>query len=515
MTSRSRPNQTGLPAGAAASPDSLRLEAGWTVTRSAAGQFHDPTQLPDVGEWHDVMVPGTVAEAVGPERLDAHEPYDASDWWYRCRVPAPPGAASSHRVQLRFDGLATLADVWFNGTHVLRSENMFLVHEVDVTDLVTADNEITIVFRSLDAALSERHPRPRWKTNLVSQQKLRWYRTTLLGRMPGWTPALQPVGPWRPVWLEVVSGPDLIALDVRSALEGERGTVVVEAVVAVRGDGPLTGTVTVGDTTSPVQVTREGALCTLSSRVEIERPDLWWPHTHGDPNLYPVRLTLSMPDGEVTFACGEVGFRTVAIDQTDGKVQFVVNGVAVFCRGACWTTNDIVSLGGSTDALRETLRRTADCNANMVRVGGTMVYESDAFYRECDRLGLMVWQDFMFANMDYPFDDPDFRSGAEDEVAQQLLRLGRHASVVAFCGGSETEQQAAMFGAPREIWQHPFLSDHLLAFDSHRWKSSVPCRQWAGALLRRGCLPTAARRRAVGGREIHPGVPRVLEHPRA
>ena len=168
-----------------------------------------------------------------------------------------------------------------------------------------------------------------------------------------------------------------------------------------------------------------------------------------------------MPDGEVTFACGEVGFRTVAIDQTDGKVQFVVNGVAVFCRGACWTTNDIVSLGGSTDALRETLRRTADCNANMVRVGGTMVYESDAFYRECDRLGLMVWQDFMFANMDYPFDDPDFRSGAEDEVAQQLLRLGRHASVVAFCGGSETEQQAAMFGAPREIWQHPFLSDHL------------------------------------------------------
>jgi len=432
------------------------------LNRSKAGEVDDPGDLPDAGEWTGVAVPGTVAETVGPEGYDTHDPYDASDWWYRCHLPVPPEVDSAHRVQLRFDGLATLADVWFNGTHILHSANMFTVHEVDVTDLVRANNEIAIVFRSLDAALSERRPRPRWKTNLVSHQQLRWHRTTLLGRMPGWTPAIQPVGPWRSVWLEAVTGPEVTELDMKSTVDGERGVVTVRAVMASsEGDAPPTGMLTAGGIESPIHVARKGDGYELSGTIEIEKPDLWWPRTHGEPHLYPVQLLLSTGLGDSIVACGDAGFRTVEIDQTDGRLRFVVNGVDVFCRGACWTTNDIVTLGGSTEHLRDTLRQAAALNANMIRVGGTMVYESDDFYSECDRLGLMIWQDFMFANMDYPFDDPDFRREVDAEVAQQLRRLSRHASVVAFCGGSEIEQQAAMFGASREIWRHDFLAHDL------------------------------------------------------
>ncbi len=140
-----------------------------------------------------------------------------------------------------------------------------------------------------------------------------------------------------------------------------------------------------------------------------------------------------------------------------------MNGTRVFCRGSCWTSNDVVTLVGAPDRLRETLAATAAAHANMIRVGGTMVYESDDFYRACDELGLMVWQDFMFANMDYPVDDEGFAASIEGEARQQLTRLQRHPSVVAFCGGSEVEQQAAMFGAAPEIWTNDFFSGTLPA----------------------------------------------------
>ena len=145
--------------------------------------------------------------AIGADAgLDDHDDYDARDWWYRTALKDPrEDPDSNERVRLRFDGLATLAEVWVNGTPVLQSDNMFVTYDVDVTDLLLPQNDIAIAFRSLRDAMSERRSRPRWKTRLVEDQKLRWFRTTLLGRIPAWTPAIRAVGPWRPIWLEVVS----------------------------------------------------------------------------------------------------------------------------------------------------------------------------------------------------------------------------------------------------------------------------------------------------------------------
>ena len=93
-----------------------------------------------------------------------------------------------------------------------------------------------------------------------------------------------------------------------------------------------------------------------------------------------------------------------------------MNGVPVFCRGGCWTIHDVVSLTGTADDYAKTLTMLRDAGANMIRVGGTMVYEEDAFYRLCDELGILVWQDFMFANMDYPADDPHFVASVRTEA---------------------------------------------------------------------------------------------------
>jgi len=463
-----RPVSTGLPAGAFSAVQSVALEGDWALTSSGPGAWAHPREIVETASWRPAVVPGTVASAIGPEDLDAHTAYHSHDWWYRCRFAAP--AHRGGRYRLRFDGLATLAQVWLNGDALLSSDNMFVAREVEVSDSIALENELVIAFRSLDAALGLKRPRPRWKTKLVDHQQLRWFRTTLLGRIPGWTPAVQPVGPWRGVWLETVDGFDIPVASVQTGWNGREGLLDIRAEVS-RLDQTASlqrATVQIGATTFEVPLHPTPTGWTLEASLSVPGVKPWWPATHGSPHLYDGSLLLETSSGVLPVALGRLGFRSVRFERDPEHFGIVVNGTQVFCRGSCWTTNDVISLEGDHERMRDKLRLLAQANGNMVRVGGTMVYESEEFYRACDELGIMVWQDMMFANMDYPLDDPAFAASARTEIDQQLRRLAHHPSVVTICGSSEVEQQAAMFGAAKSIWSHSFFSESVRDVVSER-----------------------------------------------
>ncbi len=445
----------GLAGDAVSTITSTALDQAWTLSRSDPGRWPTPPDPSDC-EWTPACVPGTVAKTVGEDNhLDAHDAYDEYDWWYRSSFSDPRGGSrSDSRVRLRFDGLATICEVWLNGTRVMTSANMFITHVLDVTDLVRAENDLVIVFRSLAAAFASRKPRPRWKTQLVRHQKLRWFRTTLLGRIPTWTPQIQTVGPWRGISLERLDGPDVIAYRVVPTWTAEGGRLKVDVEI----DAEITSaSVTVGDET--YELTPIGTRA--CGEVAVRNVEPWWPHTHGPQPLYACRIRLRTSTTEIDLDGGHLGFREVAFEETAEGMRFLVNGVPVFCRGACWTPTDLVNLEGDPAEVRATLETAVRANANMVRVGGTMVYESDWFYRTCSELGLMVWQDYMFANMDYPTPDPDFAESVDLETAQNASRISKFPCVVAFCGGSEVSQQAAMMGTDQANWTSDFFEDHL------------------------------------------------------
>ena len=372
---------------------------------------------------------------------------DAHDWWYRTSFAAP----AERPCFLCFDGLATVAEVWLNGRKILDADNMFRASRVDVTDVLNSQNELVIGFRSLTKFLGQQRARPRWKTNLVQQQQLRWARTTLLGRIPGWTPPIAPVGPWRAVRLETTP---ISEIHVGSTLHGDVGVVTLRAQSVGR---PVRGVFHVGEIQIPIE--RDGDV--LSATVRIPNAPRWWPHTHGAQPLLDWALAI---DGQ-PIRRGQVGFRMLEVDRAAG-FAVKVNGVPVFCRGACWTVADIVNLDGNDEQLKRDLHLARDAGVNMLRVGGTMIYPSDRFYEWCDRLGILVWQDFMFANMDYPVDDPAFIANIDAEAIQQLERLGQHPSVAVLCGNSEVEQQAAMLGMPREMWRNRWFAERLPALCS-------------------------------------------------
>jgi len=216
--------------------------------------------------------------------------------------------------------------------------------------------------------------------------------------------------------------------------------------------------------------------------VRVPRPNRWWPHTHGDQPLYNVRATI----GGEPIDLGRVGFRTLEIDRdVDGKgfgliVNGVVNGAPVFCRGVCWTPLDVVSLTASKADYRAALEQLRDAGMNMVRIGGTMTYEAGVFHDLCDELGILVFQDFMFANMDYPWDNEAFAQRAKDEVAQTLEALQSHPSLALVCGGSEVEQQRAMLGLPAETASSNVVEQHLgtlvqASAPGAVWLPGTPC----------------------------------------
>lgn len=439
----------------------LRLGGQWSVGALPAGVFQGPDDADRVSDWRPAIVPGTVAAALLPGAPgniagDAVlQDYDDLDWVFRTSFEAS-SPVQGQRLLLELDGLATVAEAWLNDTRVLESRNMFRSYALDVSHLVKADNQLCLVFRALNPVLGEKRPRPRWKTRLVDAQNLRYVRTTLLGRIASWTPKVKPVGPWRPVRLRQLTSGAVEQFTFRTTASAAAGEAVFRGRIWAPSNTPRV-VLEVNGQQHVVETTRQGEHLNLALQLAFDAPPLWWPHTHGGQAGLEFRLLV---DG-VAERSGVLRFRELELNREGGKLELLVNRTPVFCRGACWTTCDLKSLQNEPTRLRSVLEATKRLGMNLIRIGGTMAYEDDGFYALCDELGLMVWQEFMFANMDYPFADEQFRAEVTSEVTQVLSRLAQTACVVAYCGGSEVEQQAAMVGLPKPEWSNEFVGETL------------------------------------------------------
>jgi beta-mannosidase len=442
------------------------IHEGWELTRTSPA--------PD-NQWSPARVPGTVAEALrdaGLANLDAL-PYrlDSQEWCYRVRFAAAPSAAGERTI-LGFGGLATLAQVHLNGQLLFESTNMFVEHRAEVGANLRAENELTIRFASLDEFLKVRRPRARWRTPMVQHQQLRWARTTLLGRTPGWSPPTAAVGPWRAIWLERRRWIEIGEHRLRTEISGGTGTLSFSCSVSML-DGSILKTARLiaereGRRAEAVFAPRAGE---LRGKLEVSNVDLWWPHTHGKPALYQVSLQIELSDAhgqqqQVEIKLGAVGFRSLRLDRESGRFAIFVNERRIFCRGAAWMPLDSISFQSTARDYREAIEQVRKAGMNMLRVAGPTIYEADEFWDACDAAGILVWQDFMFANMDYPAGDTDFLSSVRLEARQQLSRLQGRPALAMLCGNSEGAQQAAMSGAPRECWSPPLFETELAAIAS-------------------------------------------------
>ena len=464
-------------------PDQVRVEGherldlidGWRVAACPPDACASPAEADGLG-WLPAQVPGTAAGALrgaGSWSFDAERDFDAEDWWFRTEFEAAP-AGAAEVVLLRLDGVATVHEVFLNGERVGGGESMFAPASIDVGDaLRDGPNELAIRCRALAGQLgARRKPRARWRTRLADN-RLRFFRTMLLGRCPGFAPGPAAVGPWRPVWIERRRGLAVSAIALRPRLDGDDGVLAVSVRARFLDGSPAeAAAVSVSGPTgasAALTVERTGEDFELSGELRLPAVSRWWPHTHGEPILYAASVEVTGAGGETAIDAGRVGFRQLAPGPTadhDVRVEGIdlhVNGIPVFARGALWTPDDFVGMAPDRERLREALGRVRDGGMNMVRIPGTGAYEARDFHDLCDELGILVWQDFAFANFDYPVADEDFRAAVEAEAEVQLAVIAGRPSLAVLCGNSEIEQQVGMLGLDPEIGRGELFAELLPA----------------------------------------------------
>jgi beta-mannosidase len=430
------------------------LAAGWSFRRApTAGSGGDP--------WLPATVPGCVhtdllaAGKIGEPFFRLNEKdqqwIEKEDWDYRTVIRADAELLARERVELVFAGLDTYADVLLNGAPVLSASNMFRSWRANAKPhLRPGDNELLVRFRSPVARVKAAYDGLGYRLPAVNDQATEMV-SMFTRKAPyhygwDWGPRFVTSGVWRPVTLESWDEARLDDVQVwQDHLDAAAAKLTVKVRVAAARAGRATVSVGVagGAPAAPVAVNLRAGMNDVSVPLRIDRPERWWPRGLGPQRLYTIEARLSGAGGVARDQRRtRVGLRTVeVVHQRDqaGKSFFVkVNGAPVFMKGANWIPADSFVTRMTAERYRFLLQSAADVNMNMLRVWGGGIYEDDRFYDLADELGLLVFQDFMFACSMYP-GDPAFLDNVRQEAVENVRRLRNHASLALWAGNNEIE----------------------------------------------------------------------------
>jgi beta-mannosidase len=427
--------------------------------------------------WRSARVPGCVHSDLMSHQLipdpffrDNEEKIQwvtGVNWEYRLEFDPTASLLQREQIELVFEGLDTYATAWLNGKEILRANNMFRSWRIPVKNiLIPGKNQLRIIFRS---SIAEVLPQMKGMKYQLPAPMDRGEKTSPFTRKASyqygwdWGPRLVTSGLWRPVYLEAWDQAKIENVQFEQTLLEEQ-LANLKAKVRVYSSAPRSLCLDLASPQSlfpavrlPVRLSK--GINPLEVGFEIPRPRLWWPNGLGEPSLYEIRVQLS--DGKRVIAESKLrlGLRTLQLRQQKdawGKsFEFVVNGIPVFAKGANWIPPDSFPSQMTPERYRHLLNSAQSAHMNMLRVWGGGFYEDDVFYELCDELGIMVWQDFMFACSLYP-GDKEFVENVSAEVKDQTIRLRNHPSLVLWCGNNEIET----------AWQH------------WGWKEKVPAFCW-------------------------------------
>ncbi len=435
--------------------DTLSIQDGWKFRR--------------VGdtEWLPAKIPGTIHTDLFNNHI-IEDPFyrlnekdqqwiDKEDWEYTCTFNVDKKVWKKEKIFLKFYGLDTYAQVFLNDSSILSADNMFREWKVDVKSYLTEGNN-TLTVRFYSAINKGYEKLNAFGYNLpasndlseiggVGKDKL----SVFTRKAPyhygwDWGPRFVTCGIWRNVELisydvaeienihyRILSASDEKAgleagFELNSVKEGEFKVTILDNIsgkVFLQKDIDL----------------KEGKN-NVNLSINIDKPALWWPNGLGEANLYELKAILEYKEKLADEYIDKVGIRTIELvneqDSAGKSFYFKVNGIPVFAKGANYIPNDNFVPRVTREKYRLILESARKSNMNMIRVWGGGIYENDIFYDLCDELGLMVWQDFMFACSMYPGDN-DFLKNVKLEAEDNVKRLRNHPCLALWCGNNEID----------------------------------------------------------------------------
>ena len=377
------------------------------------------------------------------------------DWEYQTSFLVD-AEAKADVYELFFEGLDTFADVYVNEKKVLTTQSMFIEHRINVNDVVKVgqENNIRIYFKSalLEARKLEKiHGKLAGFNGESSRMQIR-----KAGYHYGWDwgPLFMTCGPCRPIRFQCYSSKivdvypkielsddlNVANIDLQCDIDTETD-VELNIVVKLPSNKEV-------KTISGVQVSKSGV---SSTKFAIENPELWWPFTHGPSDRYTFSVDLVSSGTTLHQWSREIGIRKLELVQETFKEQkgssfyFKINNVPVYCSGSDWIPAHSFQTSLSDEDYKEWMQVMVDGHQNMIRIWGGGYYERDVLYEECDRKGILIWHDMMFACGQYPC-YPEYLDLVKQETECQLKRLRNYCSMTIITGNNEDYQVAEQCG---------------------------------------------------------------------
>lgn len=355
-------------------------------------------------------------------------------------------ADDGERAFLVFDGIDTFADIYLNGVLLGSTENMFLRYKYDVTALIREKNCLRVKIYSTLVRMKAINADSYFAC--FNKERI-FVRKAQCHFGWDWAPDLPGYGIWADVGL--VYKPETAIAGVRyTADRFGNVTIYTELNYNVRKDeyAEYRGDVlrytlqsAPGSEESLVLEFPVGGAKNFRS-FRLKEPRLWMPIGYGTPNLYKYSVELMRGGATIDRFDGELGIREVELVQAPVSEDMMgfrlyVNGVDIFVKGSNWVPCECFTGVADVERYETLIKLAADAGMNMLRVWGGGIYEKEIFYQLCDKYGILVWQDFMFACADIPENDPNFVNNVTDECIYQVKRLRNHPSIVYWCGGNE------------------------------------------------------------------------------
>ncbi|MDX9697802.1 MAG: glycoside hydrolase family 2 protein, partial [Bacteroidales bacterium] len=405
--------------------------------------------------WHSATVPGSIYTDLFYNGL-IPDPYgginekslqwiDTCNWIYRTTFSKPENLKENDHVELIFNGLDTYADVYLNDSLLFSANNMFApwIKEIEIEKL-KEENKLELVFKS---TLKEEKKNSKILPYELPGGSRGFTRKAAYQYGWDWAPTYVSGGIWQNIELQVWNTAAIRNIQTNiESIDPEKALILIN--VGIESDIDFNASIKLDCKNQNLKKTFEDISIkkgthTYDFRFEIEKPKLWWTHNLGDPFLYKFDLLLQNKNIQIDKIDFKLGLRTIELvrqkDDLGESFYFKLNGIQVFMKGANYVPQSSFPGTVMDSYYRKIISDAKASNMNMLRVWGGGIYEKDIFYDLCDSFGILVWQDFMFANAMYPGDSA-FLENVTNEANYQAKRLSSHPSIAIWCGNNEMDE---------------------------------------------------------------------------
>ena len=431
-------------------------------------------------DWYPATVPGNIYSDLIDNKL-IEDPFIGvnetkvqwvadSTWVYQTHFDVFSSTLNKDHLQLHFEGLDTYAKVYLNDSLILSSNNAFRNYKIPVKKLISSRNTLAVHFAPTQ--IIEESEKNKLDYTLPEGNRV-FTRKAQFQYGWDWGPKLNTMGIWKEVSLQAWDDSRIENVYLRKDSYTEKEAQFTAIITLTSPPEESTSVQVFADGQDfSLQIPTGKQTNQFEIPITIEDPIFWWPHNLGIPHLYEVEVQL-VQDGIVRdVVIVNHGVRNVSLiaeeDEHGQSFYFNINGIPVYMKGANYIPQHSLQ-NRVTDAHYENLLQdVVDANMNMLRVWGGGIYENDVFYDLCDKKGILVWQDFMYACAMYPGDEA-FLENAKQEAEDQLVRLRNHPSTVLWCGNNENNEGWHNWGwqdGKTQAQKDKIWGDYLKLFDS-------------------------------------------------